>query len=61
MVVQVTPRLAVGKRQRIYCERFSLKLESEGDLEELAAGGTQRHCSRVLVARIAYHRAPSST
>jgi len=61
MVVQVTSRLAAGRRQRIYCERFSLKLGSEGELEESAAGGIQRHCSRVLLARIAYHQALSST
>jgi len=61
MVVQVMLRLVVGRRQRIYCERFSLMLESEVGLEESAAGGTLCLYSQALLARIAYCPAPGST
>ena len=61
MVVQVTSRLVAGRRQRIYCERFSLTPESGVDLEESAAVRIRRHCSQVLMARIAYCQVLSST
>jgi hypothetical protein len=59
MVMQVM--LVVGGHQRIYCEQVSLMLENEVGLEESAAGGIQRHCLRVLVARIVHCPVPGLT
>jgi len=61
MVVQVMSKFVVGKRRRIYYERFSLMPESEVGLGESAAGGIQFHCSQVSVAQIVRYPAPGST
>lgn len=61
MVVQVMLWLVDARRQHIYCERFSLTLESEVGSEELAVGGIQSRCSRVLMAQIVYRPVPGST
>jgi len=54
-------KFVVGKRRRIYYERFSLMPESEVGLGESAAGGIQFHCSQVSVAQIVRYPAPGST
>lgn len=60
-VVQAMSGLMAGRRQHIYCERFSLMLESGVDLEESVAEGARCHCSQVMVAQNAGHQVQGST
>ena len=60
-MVQATRKSIVGEHQRIYYERFSSTLGSEGDSGGSGARGILSRGWRVLVVRIGYFLAPGST